>query len=340
MLRVLAVRRGRPVPPALLIPLLLVLAIPPGAGGAAPGAEPLPWAGSERGSAGAVVLCPDVGTGPGVFAVPGASALPARLAAAGWQVYAVDPWSGEAAALRGLDGVIEEAYPALLEAVGARAPGGNVVWIGHGLGGVLPVAAADRVAPPAWIAVGTRFDYRLPPDAAVSWARSWAAGRAPDPLGTARVWWTGVREARGARPGSAPAGAPALSTDLASLQALARNVVERPPPAAVAADLLRWYETGVATDRAGRVDRLAGLDAAAGPALLISGASDPLAPPEDVLPALERLPAGADVEYRMLSRVNGHREEYGHLGMLLSRHARRDLDRLVLGWLRGREASP
>jgi len=201
------------------------------------------------------------------------------------------------------------------------------------------VAAAGAVPEPRWIALGTRLDVRLPSDAALALATAWAGGEQPDREVLARAWWTGVREDRPGRAGSAPAGAPVAGTTAERMARLGRNVIEQPVPAEVARDLLRWLEQGVASDRAGGRDYLAGLEQVRGPALLVSGASDPLAPPEDVLAGLDRA-AGADVRHRMLSVVNAHREEYGHLGMLLSRTAGRDLDRVVLAWLRGQAVLP
>jgi hypothetical protein len=55
-----------------------------------------------------------------------------------------------------------------------------------------------------------------------------------------------------------------------------------------------------------------------------------------VLPAVDKL--GDRVVFRYLSRASGDVEDYGHLGMLLSRHAAQDVDSALMRFLRG--ASP
>ncbi len=275
-----------------------------------------------------VALCPDVGEDPDVFVVrDGRRSIAWRLAAAGYDVERVDPWSGAPADERGFDAVVEEVYPALVRTLQRRGP---VIWVGHGLCGLLPAAAAatgDAPVLAGWASVGTRMDYRQQPPSVAAWLDAWAAGAAPSADTEARTLLTGVLT--DPRPGS---------SSRADVAALFGDRVARPPPAAVVQDLQRWYAEGRAVDRRGEVDYLLGLHRVDGPALLVAGCSDPVAPPEDVLPALDTMTC--DVRYRMLSRINGHGEEFGHVGMLLSRAAPRGLDRVLLSWLAGVERLP
>ena len=155
-----------------------------------------------------------------------------------------------------------------------------------------------------------------------------------------RVLWTGLRDQVGPRASSVPA---KLDQDGEPAEVLGhwfRTQLARPPPRAVIQDILRWFETGRLGDRAGWVDYGLGLPAVGGPALLVAGMSDPVAPPEEVLQGLGLLSSSAEARFHLLSRVQGDREEYGHLGMLLSRHSARDLDPLILAWMEGRKRLP
>jgi lysosomal acid lipase/cholesteryl ester hydrolase len=269
-----------------------------------------------------------VGADPDVFTVrDGGGGLAQRLAAAGYEVERVDPWLGSAAEERGFDAVVNETYPQLVAWLQRRGP---VIWIGHGLCGLLPVAAAAGADPPelgGWAALGTRMDYRFEPPAVHRWLSSWETDGVPDTGTVQACQLTGVADE--------PRRGCSARLDVMELH---RQRVERRPPPAVLEDLQRWYATGEVTSRDGAVHYLDGLARSGGPVLLVAGVSDPMAPPEDVLPALEQLPGAA--HYRMLSRINGHCEEFGHMGMLLSRSARRGLDRVLLAWLDGRERLP
>ena len=262
-------------------------------------------------------LCPDVGESPAVFATRDrGEGLAQRLERAGYEVVLVDPWAGHEASQGGFDAVVEQVYPFLVDV--AAGEEGEVVWIGHGLCGLLPAAAAARGQAPdlaGWVALGTRFDYRFVAPAVTAWLAAWKEGNAPSEETRRRALLTGP---------------PTLGAEQ-----LYRDVLERRPPAALIADLERWHSEGTPTARDG-LDYLAAIGSMRTPALLVAGASDPFAPPEDVLPAVE--PLGAS--YRMLSRVNGHGEEFGHAGMLISRRARRGVDPVVTAWLQGRRRLP
>jgi len=272
---------------------------------------------ARPGAATVIALCPDIGESPAVFVSrDGGGGLAQQLERKGFEVALVDPWAGVDAEVGGFDLVVEEVYPYLVDAVAGEDE--EVVWVGHGLCGLLPAAAASRGGAPelaGWVALGTRFDYRHVSPAFVGWLAAWQEGRPPAEEVRARLLFTGPISD----------GAKQILTDR----------LQRPPPAAVIEDLDRWCLDGVVTARDG-LDYLADLDAGPAPSLLVAGVSDPVAPPEDVLPAVERLGAS----YRMLSRVSGHGEEFGHVGMLISARARRGVDRVLVAWLEGRRRLP
>ncbi len=286
-----------------------------------------------------VALCPDVGEFPKVWTAREGDGLAGRLARGNVKVFLVDPWDTTEARVDGFDGVVRSVYPALMDRLG-RLGNGRVTWVGHGLCGLLPVAGAARASvrttPTRWVALGTRFAWRSPSPLVRRWLESWRGAERPLPELIASVLFTGLRSRLGGRPSSVP---PELGDGegdpAAILEAVHRNTLARPPAKAVLEDMIRWFETGQMTDTEGWTDYETGYASVTGPALLVAGASDPVAPPEDVLPALEQLPASVGAEFELLSRINGDREEYGHLGMLLSRHAARDVDARIAAWIAG-----
>lgn len=292
----------------------------------------------------AVGLCPDIGERPEIFTARDGSGLAGRLSRAGYRVYLVDPWNTTQARSEGFDGVVQDVFPELLRSLAQRSGTGSVVWIGHGLCGVLPTAAAARPGQglpiSRWVALGTRFDLELPSPLLLQWLASWSRDEVPLPGLVNRLLLTGLRERMGPRASSVPPSIPDDGGAEASLGRWFGEHLAQQPPREVVEDLQRWLRTGRMADRAGWVDYQAGLASVAGPSLLVSGITDPVAPPESVLAGLDALGPGAKPTYHLLSRVQGDREEYGHLGMLLSRHSARDVDSMIVAWLRGRKVLP
>jgi hypothetical protein len=327
----------------VLLALFFVVTIQPASASDVP--EPIPVV---RGQPSAfdtevVALCPDISETPEVFLARDGDGLAGHLARGHQQVYLVDPWSSPTAHAEGFDGVVREVYPKLLERLAQQSGRERITWIGHGLCGLLPLAAAARPSgnppPTRWVALGTRFEWSLPSPALKEWIQA-ALDARPLPDVVQKLFFTGFREGLGARISSLPSGIERRGSLAESFELFHRTTIGRPPPKAVLEDLQRWIAAGKITDRAGWIDYGIGYDNVRGPALVIAGASDSVAPPEDVLPALDRFGDEAGVLYRLLSRVEGDREEYGHLGMLLSKHAGRDVDELISAWLRGAEKIP
>lgn len=290
-----------------------------------------------------VALCPDIGESVRVFTARSDGGLAGSLERAGYRVYLVDPWQSSQAAATGFDGVVHQAYPALVHQLTEIAGEESLTWIGHGLCGMLPAAAAatspEAAPPPAaprWVALGTRFDFRFAAPAVGLWLESHALGKTPPYAVLRASLLTGLRDGPGLRSSTDP-GFPQGVNAANAVRIQFENHLSAEPPVAVVQDLIRWYAEGEARSRDGGTDYLAGLGTIPGPLLLMAGCSDPFAPPEDVLAGLDRMDTTREATYRLLSRANRHREEYGHLGMLLSRHARRDVDRYVQHWLRQQE---
>lgn len=290
------------------------------------------------GTAESIALCPDISESPSVFVARDGNGLAGALARAGYRVYLVDPWNSAEARAEGFDAVVRDIYPQLLRKLADSGGGDRVTWIGHGLCGMLPVAAAARPAGKLpevrWIALGTRFSWALPSPLLLRWLKTWQQLEPALPDLVRRLLFTGLRGRSGPRASSAPAPLDASADPAEVLEAYHRESVSRPPPRALVEDLLRWFEAGAARDREGWVDYSTGLAKSDSEALLVAGATDPVAPPEDVLAGFRLLPDTGRAQWLLLSRANGDLEEYGHLGMLLSRHSVRDVDSSLLRWLR------
>jgi hypothetical protein len=293
-----------------------------------------------------VALCPDLTERPEVFVARGEHSLADRLARSGYRVYLVDPWAATLAASGGFDAVVSTVYPEIVAELQRAARGGRVTWIGHGLCGFLPIAAAAGGGNPTasvdWVGLGTRLDWTQPSPLLTSWLRSWERGEAPVPQHSQHILFTGLREAVGPRASSVPPGlgGGGSKTAAGQLETIVRSGIGRPPVLAVVKDLIRWFERGAAGASTGWLDYGLGKDHVMGRGLFLMPASDPLGPPESTLQAASAFPSANGVEFVLLARSEGAAEDYGHLGLLLSRNASADGDRLILRWLQGQRRRP
>jgi hypothetical protein len=297
-------------------------------------------------NANVVALCPDLTERAEVFLARGEHSLADRLARSGYRVYLVDPWSSTLAASGGFDAVVSTVYPEIVADLQRAAGAGRVTWIGHGLCGFLPIAAAAGGGGPTtsvdWVGLGTRLDWSQPSPLLTSWLRSWERGDPPVPRHSQHILFTGLREAVGPRGSSVPPGLDGgkSTTAAVQLEAIVRSGIGRPPVLAVLKDLIRWFERGAAGASTGWLDYGIGKDHVLGRGLFLMPASDPLAPPESTLQPPSAFPSTSGVEFVLLARSEGAAEDYGHLGLLLSRNASADGDRLILRWLRGHRDRP
>ena len=113
-----------------------------------------------------VALCPDMTERPEVFLARGEQSLAVVLARSGYKVLLVDPWSAQAVSAEGFDALASDVYPALVEELRRRADGAQITFVGHGLCGFVPIAAASSSpassAPLDWVAIGTRLNWARP----------------------------------------------------------------------------------------------------------------------------------------------------------------------------------
>lgn len=106
-------------------------------------------------------------------------------------------------------------------------------------------------------------------------------------------------------------------------------------PSGVACDALRWYGL-LGRFAAGGEDWAAALGAVDVPVLALAGAGDHTDPARACRELLECF-GSAQRAFLSLGRSQGFAEDYGHAGMLSSRHAPREVWPLLEHWLRHRQ---
>ncbi len=74
------------------------------------------------------------------------------------------------------------------------------------------------------------------------------------------------------------------------------------------------------------------------PALFLAGARDPFAAPDAVKETVDACTGIADKEFRICSRAQGLRANYGHFDLLLGRDAPDEIYPMVARWLAERVA--
>jgi len=271
--------------------------------------------------------------------------LARRVAAAGFDTWVLDlRGRGAARVPRGadwsLDDELQEDVPAAIETVLARSGASRLFWVGHSWGGMLGYAiqsgehrCAESLA--GLVALGSPATLRFHPKV-ITWLR-WPAlallallpRRLPlawlAKLGlvlSAPLRWVG----RPWQQDLATIEAPALRRVMASLA----DDIQR----GVASRALSWAKVGRIVDIEGSSDspRLGRITC---PLLLIAGSRDRLAPPQSV--SLVRDAAGSDDKtFCTFGREAGHRDDYGHGGLVLARHAPDEVFPLIESWLRER----
>lgn len=107
-------------------------------------------------------------------------------------------------------------------------------------------------------------------------------------------------------------------------------------PVGVALEVLRWHGLFGRFGEPGN-DWWTGLAAVDVPLLAVAGAGDRQDPPWACRKLFERF-ASAEREYLLLGREEGFVEDYGHIEMLVSKAAQREVWPLVERWLRQRSA--
>jgi predicted alpha/beta hydrolase len=232
------------------------------------------------------------------------------------------------------DDLAEMDVPTAVDYV-ARATGRRVSWVGHSMGGMLLYAHLGRMgpasgavcagvtlaAPVAFPGVASDLLSRLgllllgvPFSDTIH--QRWVLGALWGILGRSEVLGVGMN------PDNVDRGVVGRALRL-SLENVSRAKLQQ---------FAHWSQTGEFCSVDGGFDYRAALGRVRVPLLLIAGTVDRLATPAAVALALEHLAVGK-ARYAELGRAHGHRADYGHVDLVLGRHAPDEVFPLVAEWL-------
>lgn len=270
---------------------------------------------------------------------PNAS-LARHLALAGRDVWIVTLRSG----LSGLRGrarrrvffkaMVQNDLPLAVRGVLDRTGAERVDYVGYSMGGMLLYAALDRTVPEAWIrrvVIIASPAIIYPPLKILRWLRFWPERLIPGiRLRLITRTWAFVvgRKASPKVFGNSRNVDPILAR-------IAMVDVMADIPSRLQADFAHW-SFGDGLLRVDGEDVLAGLADVRAPALFIAGSADNLAPPDSVRRAYEAW--GSDVpglhkEWRLYSRSEGYRGNYGHGDFLVGAHIEEEVFPPVMAFL-------
>lgn len=292
-----------------------------------------------------VIVCHGVASNRFNFEATGPASLPRALARQGWVVHLLElrgggeseqpGWFSDHGWTYSFDDYVRQDLPAAIEHVAAGSPTGQVHWVGHSMGGMvlygyLATQGSARVrsaallgSPPygpshlrtlneltaLWPLVAAVFD-RVP------------AGR----LGAL------------AAPVATPARHPAIHLlwnpdNLAP--ATARRLAAHGTSdisATAFGQIARSTAERRLTSVDGRVDYTAQLGRITAPLFLVAGAADGLAPPGLLMQVFDAVGA-ADKRLEVAARANGYLNDYGHLDLVVGRHAPAEIFGQVARWI-------
>jgi pimeloyl-ACP methyl ester carboxylesterase len=284
-------------------------------------------------SRGAVVMQHGLASNRLCFTLPGLS-LAEHLAEQGYDCYATElRGAGDSETpKRGwtVSDYLERDIPALLDAVVQTSGHRQVSWIGHSMGGFLPImyGIENPSAPIARIVtVASAVDYRPGRSVHRDFAR---LKPLMNLIPSVPYGWLSRLNARVA--GAGPRFMPeAINFHRANAE---RRVVREvlaggftPIPTALLDSLSSSFsDDGFSRDTAaGRLVYLQRLHEFRTPTLLISGDRDKQCSPEAVQTTFDGLSGVVDKQVAFFGRAHGHAEHYGHFDLIVGRHAQREV---------------
>lgn len=117
------------------------------------------------------------------------------------------------------------------------------------------------------------------------------------------------------------------------LVALGNTAVENLPVALIR-QMREWYRTSSFCSFYRRWNYVEHLRRVHTPLHVITGAADGLCPPADCRVAYD-LVASKDKRFSIFGKEAGHKVDYGHVDLVLGRHASREVFPEILGWIEG-----
>lgn len=287
-----------------------------------------------------VILCPGLANNPRMFDISRPASLARAVAEAGFDCYLVELRAVSGKRPRGsrrdasVDDHVHFDVPALTEAVLRRSGARRAFWVGHSLGGLVGIAAAQAPGLPlaGLVAVGSPFFFRH----GAATRALLKAGVGLTRAGPLRADWAMLL--------AAPL-AGWFSVSLADGMVNQKNVSPRvqrqamasvfaPMWRSVLAQLSEWEANDTFRSKSG-VDWRAGLAAVQVPVLLVSGSADVLADPGSMEKALA-LVGASDKALLAFGKAHGHAEDYGHGDLLIGAAAATEVFPPVVEWLKAR----
>lgn len=284
-----------------------------------------------------VILCPGLANNFRMFDVSGPASLARTLAGAGFDVYLVDLRGVHARRPRGtrrdacVDDHVHFDVPALVKKALEHSRAHKVFWVGHSLGGLVGLAAAQHPSLPlaGLVAIGSPLFFRHGAITRALLKAGIGAGR----IGPLRADWAMLPLAPLAGWFSAPfaSGMVNQRNVKGAVQRRAMASVFSPMWRSVLAQFHDW-ETHDAFRSTSGVDWRAGLSAVAAPTLLVAGSADLLADSESMSRALA-LVGAQDKSLLRFGKAHGHLEDYGHGDLLIGNSAAAEVFPPLVKWL-------
>ena len=293
-----------------------------------------------------VLLCHGLANNHRFFDLIPEASLARALSQAGFDCYLVNLRGADGRARRprgrprdaSVDDHVAFDVPALISAALAHSGAKRAFWVGHSLGGLVALAAAQTGDLPlaGLVAVGSPLAFRhgattrvllglATPLALFGWLRTdWLTLLVAPLAGWFRF---------------APADGMVNHANVhPRVQRRAMASVFAPMWRSVLSQLADWEHHGTFRSRA-HVDWRAGLTRLEAPTLLIAGTGDLLA---DAQTMGEALPAfgAADKALLIFGRAHGHSQDYGHGDLLIGVSAAREVYPPLVQWLVARATAP
>jgi pimeloyl-ACP methyl ester carboxylesterase len=284
-----------------------------------------------------VILCPGLANNFRMFDVSRPASLARALAAAGFDVYLVDLRGVHALRPRGtrrdacVDDHVHFDVPALVKKALEHSGAARAFWVGHSLGGLVGLAAAQHPTLPlaGLVAIGSPLFFRHGSVTRALLRAGIGAGR----IGPLRADWAMLPLAPLAGWFAAPFANGMVNQRNVSgrTQRRAMASVFSPMWRSVLAQFHDWESHDAFRSTAG-VDWRAGLSGVTAPTLLIAGSADLLADSEGMARALA-LVGAQDKSLLLFGKAHGHLEDYGHGDLLIGNTAAAEVFPALVQWL-------